>query len=110
MVIPIAQPPLKLRSKGRQLEDFLCSTFSLSSIAGMSGCCQVNVPVGKYDECPISVSLVARYGADLFLLDTLWDLHPSLQKQAEIASSSQSLPTIASQLKAAEISKEKGKC
>ena len=110
MVIPTAPTPLKLRSKGRQLEDFLPSTFSLSSIAGMSGCCQVNVPVGKHDECPVSVSLVARYGADWFLLDTLRDLHPSLQKQAEIASSSQSLPTISSQLKAAEISKEKGKC
>ena len=45
----------------------------------------VSVPVGKHDECLVSVSLVARYGADLFLLDTLWDLHPSLQKQAEIA-------------------------
>lgn len=108
LVIPTAPTPLKLRSKGRQLEDFLSSAFSLSSIAGMSGCCQVSVPVGKHDGCPVSVSLVARYGADRFLLDTLRDLHPSLQKQAEIASSSQSLPTIASQLKAAEISKEKG--
>ena len=92
------------------MEDFLPGAFSLSSIAGMFGCCQVNVPVGKHDECPVSVSLVATYGADRFLLDTLRDLHPSLQKQAEIASSSQSLPTIASQLKAADISKEKGKC
>ena len=42
------------------------------------------------------------------LLDTLQDLHPSLQKQAKIASSSQSLPTISSQVKATDISKEKG--
>lgn len=108
LVIPTAPTPLKLRSKGRQLEDFLSSALLLSSVAGMSGCCQVSVPVGKHDGCPVSVSLVARYGADRFLLDTLRDLHPSLQKQAEIASSSQSLPTIASQIKAAEISKEKG--
>jgi hypothetical protein len=74
----------------------------------MSGCCQVSIPLGKYDGCPVSVSLVAKYGADRFLLDTLRDLYPSLQKQAEIASNSRSLPTVGSQIKDAEISKEKG--
>jgi len=108
LVIPTAPAPPKLRSKGRQLEDFLSNAFSLLSVAGMSGCCQVSVPLGKYDGCPVSVSLVAKYGADRFLLDTLRDLYPSLQKQAEIASSSWSLPTVGSQIKAAEISKEKG--
>jgi len=68
LVIPTAPPPPKLRSKGRQLEDFLSSAFSLSSISGMSGCCEVTVPLGKYDGCPVSVSLVARCGADRFLL------------------------------------------
>jgi Asp-tRNA(Asn)/Glu-tRNA(Gln) amidotransferase A subunit family amidase len=83
LVIPTAPAPPKLRSKGRQLEDFLSSAFSLSSVAGMSGCCQVSVPLGKYDGCPVSVSLVAKYGADRFLLDTLRDLYPSLHKKAE---------------------------
>lgn len=108
LVIPTAPPPPKLRSKGRQLDDFLSSAFSLSSVSGMSGCCEVTVPLGKYDGSPVSVSLVARYGADRFLLDTLSDLYPSFQKQAEIASSSQSLPTVGNQIKAADISKEKG--
>ena len=108
LVIPTTPSPPKLRSKGRQLEDFLSNAFSLLSVAGMSGCCQVSVPLGKYDGCPVSVSLVAKYGADRFLLDTLRDLYPSLQKQVEIASNSWSLPTVGSQIKAAEISKEKG--
>ena len=108
MVIPTAPAPPKLRSKGRQLEDFLSSAFSLSSISGMSGCCEVTVPLGKYDGCPVSVSLVVRYGADRFLLDTLSNLYPSFQKQAEIASSSKSFPMVGNQIKAAEISKEKG--
>eukprot|EP01018_Ginkgo_biloba_P007867 Gb_16992 [translate_table: standard] len=109
LVIPTVQcPPPKLRTKERQLEDFRSRAFSLLSVAGMSGCCQVSVPLGKHDGYPMAVSLMARYGADRFLLDTLVDLYSSLQEQAEIASSSRPSTTVDDQIEAAEISKEKG--
>jgi hypothetical protein len=65
LVILKAPAPPKLRSKGRQLEDFLSSAFSLLSVVGMSGCCQDSVPLGKY--CCRKISL--RTGRSPLRLD-----------------------------------------
>ncbi|KAG6498451.1 hypothetical protein ZIOFF_046365 [Zingiber officinale] len=109
LVIPtVADFPFKrdLRKKLTcEIEDRL---HALLSIAGMSGCCQVTVPLGKYEECPISISFIAAHGADKLLLDTIVDIYPSLQEQISVASNSGPIPYINGDMDAAELLKEKG--
>ncbi|KAL5710487.1 amidase [Ranunculus cassubicifolius] len=70
LVIPtVPGPPPKLQTEGRSLETFWVRAFSLLSIAGVSGFCQVNIPLGIYDNLPVSISLIAKHGADGFLLN-----------------------------------------
>ncbi|KZV24869.1 translocon at the outer membrane of chloroplasts 64 [Dorcoceras hygrometricum] len=108
LVIPTTiSPPAKLGSKEIILEDYLIQTSTLSSLASMSGCCQVAIPLGVYDKCPVSVSLLARHGGDRFLLDTLQTLYTSLQEQVDIASKSKS-SSVVTQEESAEMAKEKG--
>jgi len=68
---------------------------------------QVTVPLGFYDKYPISVSLIARYGGDRFLLDTLKTMYTSLQEQADIAATSKASRNVVSKEQSAEIAKEK---
>ncbi|KAA3482544.1 outer envelope protein 64, mitochondrial-like [Gossypium australe] len=106
LVIPtIADPPLKLK-KGSSTE-FNDRACALLSVASMSGCCQVSVPLGEHDGCPISVSFVTYHGADKFLLDTVLDMHASLQEQVSIASNSAPLPDLNGNMDASELLKEK---
>ncbi|XVF44770.1 hypothetical protein PTKIN_Ptkin02bG0150400 [Pterospermum kingtungense] len=109
LVIPtIADPPLKLNSKKEYSTEFHDRACVLSSIASMSGGCQVSVPLGKDGSCPISVSFVAYHGADKFLLDTVLDICASLQEQISIASNSAPLPEVNGNMDASELLKEKG--
>ncbi|THG18681.1 hypothetical protein TEA_022490 [Camellia sinensis var. sinensis] len=109
LVIPTnADPPPKLGHREILSEDRLSRAFSLLSLASMSGCCQVTVPLGFYDKCPVSVSLVARHGGDRFLLDTVQTMYASLQEQADIISKSKLSTNAISQETSAEIAKEKG--
>ncbi|XP_074584735.1 outer envelope protein 64, mitochondrial [Curcuma longa] len=109
LVIPtVADFPFKrdLRKKLTcEIEDRL---HALLSIAGMSGCCQVTVPFGKYEEYPISISFIAAHGADKFLLNTILEIYPSLQEQISVASNSGPIPYINGDMDAAELLKEKG--
>ncbi|KAF6148734.1 hypothetical protein GIB67_019342 [Kingdonia uniflora] len=109
LVIPtIPDIPLKLNSNKNHSTEFHDRTFALLSIAGMSGCCQVTVPLGKHEGCPISVSFIAAHGADKFLLDTVLDMYSSLQEQVSIASNSSALPDINGGMDTSELLKEKG--
>ncbi|XP_047341144.1 outer envelope protein 64, mitochondrial-like [Impatiens glandulifera] len=109
LVIPtVLDHPLKLKSKKGLLTDFQDRAFALSSIASMSGCCQVTVPLGKYEDFPISVSLVAQHGADKFLLDTVLDMYSSLQEQVAFVSKSLPLPDTNGNMETSELLKEKG--
>ncbi|KAL6311982.1 hypothetical protein AAG906_011608 [Vitis piasezkii] len=109
LVIPtVADPPLKLNSKKAVFSEFHDRAFTLLSIASMSGCCQVTVPLGKHEDFPISVSFIAFHGADKFLLDTVLDMYPSLQEQASITSNSLPLPDTNGDMDASELLKEKG--
>ncbi|KAF5448492.1 hypothetical protein F2P56_029021 [Juglans regia] len=74
----------------------------------MSGCCQVTIPIGKHNDCPISVSFITFHGADKFLLDMVLDIYSSLQAQASIASNSVPLPDTNGNMDASELLKEKG--
>lgn len=109
LVIPtVADPPLKLNVKKGAFSEFLDRTFALSSIASMSGCCQVSVPFGEHDDYPVSVSFIASHGADKFLLDTIVDMYSSLQDEVSTLSNSPPLPDINGNMETSELLKEKG--
>ncbi|WVZ22546.1 hypothetical protein V8G54_001090 [Vigna mungo] len=109
LVIPtVADPPPKLGGKEILSEDYQSRAFSLLSIASISGCCQVSIPLGFYDKYPISVSLIARHGGDRFLLDTLQTVYATLQELADIASKSKPSENVVSKEQSAEFAKEKG--
>ncbi|XP_059643101.1 outer envelope protein 64, chloroplastic [Cornus florida] len=109
LAIPtIADPPPKLGGKEISSEDYLIRASSLLSLASISGCCQVTVPLGSHDRCPVSLSLIARHGGDRFLLDTLQTMYANLQEQADIAAKSKLSSKSFSQETSAETAKEKG--
>ncbi|KAF7822244.1 Translocon at the outer membrane of chloroplasts 64 [Senna tora] len=109
LVIPtVADPPAKLGGKETLSEDYRSRAYSLLSIASISGCCQVTIPLGFHEKCPVSVSLIARHGGDRFLLDTLQTMYTTLQEQAEIAAKTKSSRNVVSREESAEIAKEKG--
>ncbi len=69
---------------------------------------QVSLPVGKYENAPLAVSLLARQGSDRFLLDTVVALYSTIQEEAKVAVPNQaSLPSRSGSVNAAEIAKEK---
>ncbi|XP_058732419.1 translocon at the outer membrane of chloroplasts 64 [Vicia villosa] len=109
LVIPtVADPPPKLGGKEILSQDYQSRALSLLSIASISGCCQVTIPLGFYDKNPVSVSLIARHGGDRFLLDTLKTMYTVLQEQVDIAAPSKSSKSVVSKEQSAEIAKEKG--
>lgn len=109
LVIPtVADPPPKLGGKEILSPDYQSRALSLLSIASISGCCQVTIPLGLYDKNPVSVSLIARHGGDRFLLDTLKAMYTGLQEQVDIAAPSKSSKSVVSKEQSAEIAKEKG--
>lgn len=63
--------------------------------------------MGRHDGFPISISFVAFYGADKFLLDTVLDMYSSLQEQVGIVSNSLPLPDTNGNMDASELLKEK---
>ncbi|KAL5566108.1 hypothetical protein UlMin_029272 [Ulmus minor] len=88
LAIPtVPGPPPKLQTPASTLEVFRARAFSLLSIAGVSGFCQVSIPLGKYDGLPVSVSLLAKHGSDGFLLNLVETLYDTLKEQV-------GLPTI----------------
>ncbi|XP_020575564.1 outer envelope protein 64, mitochondrial [Phalaenopsis equestris] len=109
LVIPtIPDFPLKHNSKRKMSPEFEDRLFMLLSLAGLSGCCQVAIPLGKHESFPISLSFIAAHGADKFLLDTVLDMHASLQEQISIASNLAPLPDFNGDMEASELLKEKG--
>ncbi|KAL9235052.1 hypothetical protein vseg_009852 [Gypsophila vaccaria] len=86
LVIPtVPGPPPKLQTEPTSLETFRARAFSLLSIAGVSGFCQVSIPLGMYDDLPVSVSLLAKHGSDLFLLNLVETLAATLSEETEIS-------------------------
>ncbi|XP_022967167.1 outer envelope protein 64, mitochondrial [Cucurbita maxima] len=110
LVIPTtADPPPKLSTKKGISSEFRDRIFALSSISSVSGCCEVVVPLGTQDDCPISISLLTFHGADKFLLDTVLDIFSALQEQVSIAPNILSpFPDTNSDMDASELLKEKG--
>ena len=44
----------------------------------------MTIPLGSVRGIPISVSLLARYGADIFLLESVIKLNPKLQLEVDV--------------------------
>ncbi|KAJ8500483.1 hypothetical protein OPV22_011035 [Ensete ventricosum] len=85
--------PPKLNMDVDELNSFRARAFSLLSIAGMSGFCQISIPLGMHDGLPVSVSLLAKHSADHFLLDIAQTLYATLKEQASIAWEHEFLPS-----------------
>ncbi|PRQ42144.1 putative amidase [Rosa chinensis] len=84
LAIPtVPGPPPKLQMDPATLETFRARAFSLLSIAGVSGFCKVNIPLGMYKDLPVSVSLLAKHGSDGFLLSLVETLYATLKEQVE---------------------------
>ncbi|KAM5570404.1 translocon at the outer membrane of chloroplasts 64 [Rosa sericea] len=109
LVIPtMADPPSKLGGKTLLSEEFRSRAFGLLSIASLSGCCQVTIPLGLHNKNPVSVSFIARHGGDRFLLDTLQTMYTSLQEQADLVTNTKLSKNALTREQSAEVSKEKG--
>ncbi|XP_022850374.1 outer envelope protein 64, chloroplastic-like isoform X2 [Olea europaea var. sylvestris] len=109
LVIPtFADPPPKLGAKEILSEDYLVKTSALSSLASMSGCCQVAIPLGFQDKCPVSVSFLAGHGSDRFLLDSLHTVYATLQEQLDVVKKSKTSNNAVTREASAELAKEKG--
>ncbi|KAJ0975295.1 hypothetical protein J5N97_017260 [Dioscorea zingiberensis] len=81
----VPEPPPKLGLEASKLADYRAKAFRLLSIAGMSRFCQINIPLGFHENLPVSVSLLARNGADHFLLKFSQVLYGALREEAEKA-------------------------
>ncbi|PWA66446.1 Amidase [Artemisia annua] len=109
LVVPtVADTPIKLKSKKAMLSEFHDRAFPLISIATMSGCCQVTVPFGKHEDCPVGVSFIAFHGSDKFLLDTILDMYQSLQAQVSAVTSLPASLDLNGNMDASELLKTKG--
>ncbi|XP_031283292.1 amidase 1-like [Pistacia vera] len=85
-VYPTVQgPPPKLKMDAAAFEVDIAKAFRLLAIAGVSGFCQVSIPLGMYDNLPVSVSLVAKHGSDGFLLNLVSTLHDTLKEEIQVA-------------------------
>ncbi|KAM1095537.1 hypothetical protein ACFX2B_010267 [Malus domestica] len=72
--------PPKLQTDPTTLHNFRARAFSFLSIAVVSGFCQVTIPLGMYDNLPVSVSLLAKHGSDGFLLNLVETLYDTLKE------------------------------
>ncbi|CAL4977160.1 unnamed protein product [Urochloa decumbens] len=77
--------PPKLRMETAALENFRARAFSLLAIAGLSGFCQLSIPLGVRGGVPVSVSLMAHHGADRFLLSVAQELYETLKEETKKA-------------------------
>ncbi|KAF3454451.1 hypothetical protein FNV43_RR04898 [Rhamnella rubrinervis] len=85
LVIPtVPGPPPKLQTNPTTLETFRARALGLLSIAGVSGFCQVNIPLGMYDDLPVSISLLAKHGSDGFLLNLIETLYVTIEEQKKL--------------------------
>jgi amidase len=63
----------RLATPVEELETFRARAFALLCVAGLARLPQISVPVGKMENCPIGLSLIALGGTDRGLLDWVAD-------------------------------------
>ncbi|KAK7331715.1 hypothetical protein VNO80_28452 [Phaseolus coccineus] len=105
LVIPtVPDDLLKLKGFSSEFHD---RAYALSSIASISGCCQVAIPLGCHNDCCASVSFISAHGADKFLLNTVLDMYTTIQEQVSVAYTLP-LPDTNGGIESSELLKEKG--
>ncbi|KAL9321397.1 hypothetical protein ACSQ67_013236 [Phaseolus vulgaris] len=105
LVIPtVPDDPLKLNGFSSEFHD---RAFALSSIASISGCCQVAIPLGCHNDCCASVSFISAHGADKFLLNTVLDMYTTIQEQVSVTYTLP-LPDANGGIESSDLLKEKG--
>jgi amidase len=57
-----------LQSDPKATEDFRTRALTLLCIAGLARLPQVSLPVGRFNGCPIGLSLIGARGSDMTLL------------------------------------------
>ncbi|XP_022845754.1 amidase 1-like [Olea europaea var. sylvestris] len=77
----VSDPPAKLQIEPTTRETLNARALSLLSVAGVSGFCQVSIPLGTHDGLPIAVSLLANHGSDGFLLNFVESIDTTLKRQ-----------------------------
>ncbi|GAB2228943.1 hypothetical protein Droror1_Dr00023077 [Drosera rotundifolia] len=77
---PVPGPPPKVQTEVTTLETYRARAFSLLAVAGVSGFCQVNIPLGLHENLPVAVSLLAKHSSDKFLLDIVEALNGTLEE------------------------------
>lgn len=68
---------------------------------------QVAIPLGYFNDCPVSVSFVSFHGADKFLLDTVLDMYTALQEQVSVSSYASPFLDTTGDMETSELLKEK---
>ncbi|OIW13632.1 hypothetical protein TanjilG_07974 [Lupinus angustifolius] len=107
LVIPtVADNPLKLNTGKAHSSEFHDRDFALSSIASISGCCQVAIPLRYHNDCCVSVSFISAHGADKFLLDTVLDMYTTIQEQVSVTSYALPVPDTNGDLDISELLKD----
>lgn len=102
--------PPKLKTKPEALDEYRSLSFTILAVSGMSGCPQVSIPAGEdgSEDLPLAVSLLARHGADSFLLHAVEVIAPEIASQAmELAEAARQEPQ-QSRPNEAQQAKEKG--
>ncbi|XVF06123.1 hypothetical protein REPUB_Repub06bG0020600 [Reevesia pubescens] len=85
LALPTAQEgPPKLQTDPAMLAILRARAFSLLSIAGLSGFCQVSIPLEMHNNIPVSISLLAKHGSDAFLLNLVGALYDTLQEEIAV--------------------------
>ncbi|WVY93477.1 hypothetical protein V8G54_032565 [Vigna mungo] len=108
LVIPtVPDDPLKRNTDKGFSSEFHDRAFALSSIASISGCCQVAIPLGCHKDCCASVSFISAHGADKFLLNTVLDMYTTIQEQVSVAYALPQ-PDTNGGIETSELLKEKG--
>ena len=70
MALPTVHTIAPLRNTpAAALDEFRGRAMSLLCIAGLARLPQINLPLARFDGCPLGLSLVAARGNDTLLLD-----------------------------------------
>ena len=70
MVLPTAPGPAPIQGQpAEQLESFRFRALQLTGISGLTGVPQLNLPLGKVQDCPVGLSFLTARGGDELLLN-----------------------------------------
>ncbi|KAK7314974.1 hypothetical protein VNO77_33506 [Canavalia gladiata] len=90
----VAGPPPTVGTNVYELSNFNDRNFTLFTPAGVAGACQISIPAGTYEGLPISFSLVAKHGADTFLLSAVEEINNAINATKEEAKATTVAPAI----------------